>query len=381
MRSRVRTGSARAVAVTLSAVSDLALRQAVSAPGQAVTLTSTTGAISGAPTTAADVTAQSLTATSATGINLDTDIATLTASVSGAGGIAVREATAITLTSVTAANGAISVEAAGTITATNVVSATDAEANDITLKATLGGIEIGTVNAGGTAGDVSLDAAAAITTAPGGRVTADALTAVAGSGATLVTTIHSADVQVAGTGAISITESDALRVTRLRTADGAISATAGGAISLAEGAVSAAAGASDVLLSAAGAITGPLTANAGADIIGAVVSLVTTGPGATLGTSLANPLEFLATTRLNAQTQNQTAFLQATPAAWRSAPRMSARATSTSRRSPAASPQPVRAMASPTSWRSTWISRSPVPPARSARAKQRRSISTASRSR
>ena len=46
----------------------------------------------------------------------------------------------------------------GTITASDVESLTDADGNDITLRSTGGGIEVGLINAGTTQGDIILDA-------------------------------------------------------------------------------------------------------------------------------------------------------------------------------------------------------------------------------
>ena len=288
----------------------LTFKNELSATGQTVTLLSQTGAIIDAHTGSADVSALTLNATAASGITFDTAITNLTANVTGAGSIEVREADGITLSSVQAANGAISVEAAGTIVAGSVVSQTDADTNDIFLKATAGGgIQAGTVNAGATAGDVTLDAGGGISMLVGGHVTSDALVAKAGSGINLATTAKSADAQVTGAGDLTIDELDALAVSHLTTANGMVSLTTGGAVTLAEGAVSAAGGASDVTIHAGGAITGPLAGNGSADIVGAIVQLVTAGAAGTLGASIANPLEINTTQRLDAQTQDSSAFI------------------------------------------------------------------------
>ncbi len=122
-----------------------------------VSLTATAGAITtgGAAT---DVVATDLTASAATGIDLDTNVNTIVATTTGAGSILLDEANAVTLTNVTAANGKIAVTAGGTITVTSVVSTTDTDANDIEITATAGNILLRTVNAGTTSGDVTIAA-------------------------------------------------------------------------------------------------------------------------------------------------------------------------------------------------------------------------------
>ncbi len=309
-------GVTAAGAVGITSTGSLTFTQTISAAGQTVTLLSQDGAIIDDHTGSPEVTALTLNATAKLGIELDTDVANLTASVTGAGAVEIREANGITLTSVQTFNGPISVEAEGTIVATSVVSTTDADANDISLKATSGGgIQVGTVNAGAVSGDVTFDASTtggAITMLGGGRVTADALVATAASGITLTTTAKSADLEVSGTGGITVNEFDALLVNNLTTADGAISLTTGGQVTLVEGAVDAAGGASNVTINAAGRIIGPVLATSAADILGAIVSLVTSGAGSTIGASIANPLEINARVRLDAQTAGSNAFIDDT---------------------------------------------------------------------
>jgi hypothetical protein len=309
-------GVTAAGAVGVTSSDALTFKNAISAPGQTVTLLSQTGAIIDAHTGTPEVTALTLNATAAAGIALDTAIANLTALTTSAGSVSIHEADGITLTSVQTANGSISVEAGGTIVATSVVSQTDGDTNDIFLKATNGGsLQAGAIHAGLLAGDVTLDASSTggvITMLGGGRVTADALVATAGSGLDITTTARSADLEVTGAGGLTVHEFDALLVNKLTTANGAVSLTTGGQVTLGEGAVNAAGGASDVTINAAGRIIGPLLGNGSRDILGAIVSLVTTGAGSSLGASLANPLEINATTRFDAQTQNSDVFINDT---------------------------------------------------------------------
>lgn len=243
------------------------------------------------------LTADALVADAANGITLTTTVNTADLTSSVGGGISVTELDAIELIDVDAANGAIAVTAGGTITATDVQSLTDADANDISLTATTGGIVVGTVNAGTTAGDVTLNAATAITTAPGGRATADVLTADAVSGITLVTTANSGDLSVSDAGAIDVTELNAITLTDVDTANGSITVAAGGAITATDvqsltdndandisltstvggievGLVSAGSTAGDITLSAAGAITELAPTDGAADLLADDLSAV-----------------------------------------------------------------------------------------------------------
>ncbi|MDX9868693.1 MAG: filamentous hemagglutinin N-terminal domain-containing protein, partial [Kiritimatiellia bacterium] len=188
-----------------------------------VTLTASAGAISGAGL----VTADTLTADAATGIDLNTTVATLDASVTGAGDIAINETDAINLLDVDTANGTITVTASGLITATDV--ATDGTVGEeISLTATADGIEVVSVDAG--AADVTLDAAAAITKSGAGLVTAGTLTADAATGIDLNTTVATLDASVTGAGGITISETDAINLLDVDTANGAVTVTAGGQI-------------------------------------------------------------------------------------------------------------------------------------------------------
>ncbi|WP_437223375.1 hypothetical protein SH661x_003192 [Planctomicrobium sp. SH661] len=175
--------------------------------------------------------ADDLNATSGSGINLGTTINTLTAQITGAGAIQITETNAITLTDVKTANGSIGVIAGGNITATSVVSQTDADVNDITLTSQTGNIAVQSVNAGTTNGDVILNAAGTISSIGGGpHLIADDLNATSGSGINLGTTINTLTAQVNGTGPIQITETNAVTLTDVKTANGSIGVIAGGNI-------------------------------------------------------------------------------------------------------------------------------------------------------
>ncbi|MHC4880956.1 MAG: LamG domain-containing protein, partial [Planctomycetota bacterium] len=150
----------------------------------AVTVTTTAGdVIDGGDSDGEDIDANSagaiVTLTAASGIGdapqaggaadqaIETAIAVLNASVSGSGGIDIDETDAIELTDVDTANGFIRVDAGGAIAAVDVDSTTDAEANDVILTTSAGNINVTNISVGtmGSAGDVVLNAAGAITQA------------------------------------------------------------------------------------------------------------------------------------------------------------------------------------------------------------------------
>ncbi len=141
---------------------------------------------------------------------LDTRANSLDVSVTGLGVIRIDELDAVTLTDIDTANGSITITAGGAISAVDVESTTDNEANDIVLTANTGNIAVGVVNAGTTAGDVTLSATTGsildnandtATDVTGDVVTLTAATGVgevAGNG-TLDTRANSLDVSVTGT--------------------------------------------------------------------------------------------------------------------------------------------------------------------------------------
>ncbi|MFM9069500.1 MAG: hypothetical protein ACKOUR_19520, partial [Planctomycetota bacterium] len=90
-----------------------------------------------------------LQATAATGITLNTDVSTLTASVTAVGDVMVNELNQITIQSLITANGAITVSAGGTITAQSVTTAAVSDgSNHIRLQTTAGDILLGSIQAG-----------------------------------------------------------------------------------------------------------------------------------------------------------------------------------------------------------------------------------------
>ncbi|ADB16019.1 autotransporter-associated beta strand repeat protein [Pirellula staleyi DSM 6068] len=167
--------------ITLTAASGDIAVTTITAVGDA-TLVATTGAITDANAGVLNVSASNLSATSASGIDLDTSIATLTASVTGTGAIDIDEASAITLTSITTNNGLVDITSAtGTMTVTSInaagavnlaVTDTGAADDDIIVSGTLSSTSnvvllagddatlSGTISATGTV-SVTIDAASA----------------------------------------------------------------------------------------------------------------------------------------------------------------------------------------------------------------------------
>ena len=162
---------------------------------------------------------------------LEVNLRRLNADVTGTGGIQINEADNIILSNVQTANGAIAITAGGALFANSVVSETDAEANDITLISSGGGMIVETVNAGPSHGDVTLQSAGAISPfGTGPHVTADALTATAVTGINLQTAVNSLTAHVTSPGAIQITETDAIHLVDVQTRNGPITVTAAGSI-------------------------------------------------------------------------------------------------------------------------------------------------------
>jgi hypothetical protein len=177
----------------------IVLDEDVTTSGDA-TLNATTAGISNGAWT---LTATDLDASAISGIQLNTDVATISAGVSGAGGISIDEADGVTLTSVTTNNGPITVEAGGAI-------------------------EVDEVSAPGNT--VTLDAAGAITDGNVGNlnVTAALLDATAGGGIELDTDVD--EIEATAAGAIVLREANGVILTSVVTADGPITITAAGTV-------------------------------------------------------------------------------------------------------------------------------------------------------
>lgn len=109
-----------------------------------------------------NIEASELTAEAVTGIDLDSHVSKINATVSNAGSITIDETGVVELVHVETANGPIIISAGGQLTATDVQSATDNDANDILLSTSSGDILVGLVSAGATAGDVLISAAGSI---------------------------------------------------------------------------------------------------------------------------------------------------------------------------------------------------------------------------
>jgi len=142
---------------------------------------------------------------------------------------------AVTLTSLTTANGPIIVNAAGTIIATDVVSSTDNSANPISLTASSGDIDAGTINGGPSAGGVTLtatngsilDDTSALT---GNTLNLTAKNGIGSSGTAINTIANNITGAVTAAGLMHLSNSKAVTLTSLTTANGPIIVNAAGTI-------------------------------------------------------------------------------------------------------------------------------------------------------
>ena len=204
-----------------------------------VTLDALGGSISEDGDGAADVVADVLDASAVSGIDLDTAVAVLDATVSGAGAITIDETDAVELRDVDTADGAIDITAGGTITATDVTSLTDADLNDVTLHATTGDILVAWIDAGSTDGDVLLTADAGsieeVDPEDGAvDITADTGT-FAGSGGiggtrALETMLNTLNGQAGAGSDIGLNETDDLVVAYVEAVNGVVTLDVGGVV-------------------------------------------------------------------------------------------------------------------------------------------------------
>jgi len=231
----------------------------ITANGQGdVTLNAGTGAIADVNGGANNIIADVIVATAATGIDLDTTVASANLDVTGTGNIDIDATDAITLTNVSVNNGNVDISA--------------------------NGIAVGVINAG-TTGDVILNAGTgAISDVNGGanNVTAVTFTATAGTGIDLDTTVASTNLNVTGTGDIDIDETDAITLTNVNVNNGNVDISANGiAVSVINAGTT-----GDVILNAgAGTIA---DVNGGANNITANVLTATAATGIDLDTTVAS---------------------------------------------------------------------------------------------
>ena len=216
----------RAGALTLTGVT--------TAIGNTVALNSAAGlADTYAGGTGEAVVADTLSATAAGAVDLDTVVNTASATTSAAGTITLDNTGALTVTNVTSNDGTVDISAGGTLTVQRLV-AGDVGASgddDVLLDTTAGDISVGTIT---SADDITINAAGAITDAAG-VVTGDLLTmdaggAIGAAGTPLTTAVATIDAETSAAGAIVIDEFDGVVLQDVDTADGDITVSAGGGI-------------------------------------------------------------------------------------------------------------------------------------------------------
>ncbi len=194
--------------------------------GTTIALSASAGAIVDGNAGAVNVSGGTLTATAQNGLDLDTDIAALDASVTGIGSISIDELDAISLSDVDTVNGNVAITAGGTLTATDVI----ATNGTVSLITTGGTSDLAAGVISGTA--VMLNAGRAITDANGGtvNVSTGVLTANAVSGIDLDTAVAVLDASVSGIGALAIDQVGAIQLADVDTANGDLRVTANGTI-------------------------------------------------------------------------------------------------------------------------------------------------------
>jgi hypothetical protein len=205
----------------------------IAAPGGTVNLATPFGAIQDGNGAANNVTANSLTAAAATGVDLDTTLSNLnSATVSGNGSIEINNSGALAFTNATTANGNITINAtAGDLTA-STVTAGGASSNATLSTTTSGNVLLGTVSAPNV---VTVTSAGAITDSNGGanNITANTATLAATTSiATAADPIQTDVVTLNATntgGGVFIAEKDAVTINSVLAGGGniAISNTTG----------------------------------------------------------------------------------------------------------------------------------------------------------
>ncbi|NJK92025.1 MAG: hypothetical protein HC904_09485 [Blastochloris sp.] len=193
-----------------------------------LSLTATAGAIL-PETTGSLLTGDRLTALSRDGMTLQTNVADIMAESTGAGDLFITEANAVTLRDVETADGAIEIRAGGNIRAERVVSQNSVDANQISVEATSGNIQVAEINAGAGA-DVFLRAQGSLQDLAGGRITARLLDAQARTSLALDTAVSRILARSSLQGSITITELDDVLADEILTTQGQISITTGGVL-------------------------------------------------------------------------------------------------------------------------------------------------------
>jgi|GEM_PF-2746304 len=225
-----------------------------------ITLTAQTGAITSG-TAAADVVGATLTATAATGIGsavnpLATSVDSVTASVTGAGDLALSDSDALTVQSASTANGSIFITSGGTLTVSNTGAIASGAGADVSLTATSGNLLIGLAQAAddlaltattGSIQEFSPDVAPDVV---GDELTVTAATGVGTVPSPLSTAVNRLSGAVTGTGDLVVSDQDAITLGNLTTADGAVIITAGGTITIDNGSVIANGAGQDVTVTA-----------------------------------------------------------------------------------------------------------------------------------
>jgi filamentous hemagglutinin family protein len=299
--TNVAAGGGNNIQLTTTSSGDVLLGVVDATGSGNVTIQATAGSINetGAGDPGVDIIGNVLTLTArdeigGTGeLDIETTAASLDASSTTAGDIVVTETDGITLTDVDTADGAITINSGGATVVTDVAASGSGNEDDVTIIASAGDVTLGAVSAAG-AGDVTIQATAGSINETGAGdsavdITGDLLTLTArdeigGPGELdIETTAASLDASSTTAGDIVLTETDAITLTDVDTADGAITINTGGATVVADVAASGSGNEDDVtIIASAGDVTlGAVSAAGAGDVTiqAAAGSINETGAG------------------------------------------------------------------------------------------------------
>ena len=174
----------------------------------------------------ARITADQMHITGGANVTANTHLATLNATLTKLGNLAVTNHRSLTATSVTNANGSISLTTYGNLIASNIQTTGGTDVDDIVLSiypsssVTNPGLTLTTVSAAGQ-GDVTVTRPSTVTQSSGKKVVADQLTITVDGALNLATQVKSLGILATGDVALNQSGSGTLTVTELTVADGA----------------------------------------------------------------------------------------------------------------------------------------------------------------
>src|SRR5690606_28105970 len=226
--------------------------------------------VSGGAIDGTGIVADALSITAGGAVTASTDVNRLDLVTTAAGSASIVDADDLVLNA-TLANGALDVSAGGALDAVLLRSLTDADANDMRLRAV--DITVGEIDAG-TRGDVRLESAGSIVST-GNGVRADRLELDAGGEINLVTNVATLQAISRGAGDIVIAESDNILLDGVVNEAGAVEVVANGAVDAAN--VQASGG--DIMIQGASIDAGQIDAGSGGVLLTATSGAIDDADG------------------------------------------------------------------------------------------------------